>query len=193
LNGLAIAGRIFHDAVMEQPPSRNVELKARMLDLESGHRVAQGLCATRLPDQLQRDTYFHCPHGRLKLREIDGVRAELIWYGRADEEGPKTSRYFIVPVSEPLTLKTVLSAAYGVRGVVVKHRSIYLHKNVRIHLDSVDNLGTFLEFEAVLAEGDDEHHGRAVLNDLKSRFAIADSDLITCSYGDLSGPQDAGR
>ena len=46
-----------------------------------------------------------------------------------------------------------LAAALGIRTVVRKQRTVYLHKNVRIHLDAVDGLGTFLEFEAVMPDG----------------------------------------
>ena len=55
-----------------------------------------------------------------------------------------------MPIAEPALLKAALTAALGVRRVVDKRREIFLADNVRIHLDDVAGLGTFLEFEAVL-------------------------------------------
>jgi predicted adenylyl cyclase CyaB len=73
----------------------------------------------------------------------------------------------------------------GVRGVVDKQREIYLHKNVRIHLDRVSGLGAFLEFEAVLGGEYDEAASAKFVQELRARFAIDDSDLVDVSYGDL--------
>lgn len=135
--------------------------------------------------QHQIDTYFHCLHGRLKLRQIDGLRGELICYARADEQGPKSSDYQLAPIAHPETLKAALTAALGVRAVVEKRREIFLHHNVRIHLDEVVNLGCFLEFEAVLGPKSDETAGRALIEDLTRRFAISPADLLSGSYGEM--------
>lgn len=170
---------------MDQAPRRNIELKARHGSLETAHAIARGLPSARQPDQYQRDTYFHCPRGRLKLREIRDQRAELIWYARVDEPGPKASDYRIVAIPDPEGLKAALEAAWGIRGIVEKQRAIYLYRNVRIHLDEVRDLGTFLEFEAVLSDGEDAIPARLLLEQLKQSFRIADSDLVRASYGEL--------
>ena len=124
---------------------RNIELKARLVDLDTARKVAGVISTKRLGPQHQIDTYFHCSHGRLKLRQIDGLRAELIWYNRADEADPKPSDYQLVPLSNPETLKAALAGALGVRAVVEKRREIFLYHAVRIHLDDVVGLGHFLE------------------------------------------------
>ena len=66
-----------------------------------------------------------------------------------------------------------------------KRREIYLFQSVRIHLDEVENLGTFLEFEAVVSHGIDDQAARAQLADLSQRFAISSTDLVAVSYSDL--------
>jgi adenylate cyclase class IV len=170
---------------MEHQPSRNIELKARYPVLSEAHRIAAALPAQRIADQQQRDTYFHCAHGRLKLREITGQRAELIWYARADEQGPKASQYYVVPVIDPRGLQSALESAWGLRGVVQKHRAIYLYRHVRIHLDEVIGLGSFLEFEAVLDPGLNELASHELLHELQMAFRIAAADLVPVSYGDL--------
>jgi adenylate cyclase, class 2 len=164
---------------------RNIELKARLANLDTARRVAESIATKRLGTQHQIDTYFHCLHGRLKLRQIDSLRAELISYARADEEGPKPSDYRLVPIAHPETLKAALTAALGVRAVVEKRREIFLHHNVRIHLDHVVHLGRFIEFEAVLDSASDEAAARALLDSLMRQFALAPPDLLRGSYGEM--------
>ena len=164
---------------------RNIELKARLGDWEKAHEVAAAVATKRLGQQHQIDTYFHCRHGRLKLRQIDGLRAELVCYSRADQEGPKASDYQVAPIAHPETLKAALTAALGVRTVVEKRRDIFLHHNVHIHLDEVVGLGRFIEFEAVLGPSLDEAAGRVLIDHLIDRFGISAADLLPKSYGEM--------
>lgn len=164
---------------------RNVELKARLADPGAARRTAEAIATRRLGAQEQVDTYFHCANGRLKLRQIDGLRAQLVWYARPDEHGPKASRYVLAPVSNPETLKAALGAALGVRGVVRKRREVFLWHNVRIHLDEVEGLGSFLEFEAVLGPDADETAGRAQVEELLEKFSVTPADLLPASYADM--------
>jgi predicted adenylyl cyclase CyaB len=166
---------------------RNIELKARLRDLAAARRTAVALATAEPMLQEQVDTYFHCRAGRLKLREVVGRVAELIWYARPDTQTPKASDYTLVPVPAPDALKAALTAALGVRGVVQKRREIFLHKNVRIHLDEVAGLGTFLEFEAVLGPEVDDARGQTQLAELGARFGITAADLLSHSYGDMVG------
>jgi predicted adenylyl cyclase CyaB len=164
---------------------RNIELKARLSDLDAARRVAESVATRRLGGQRQVDIYFHCRDGRLKLREIDGLSAQLVWYDRPDQQGPKASDYVLVPVANPQTLKAALAAALGIRVVVRKRREIFLVDNVRIHLDEVDGLGPFLEFESVLSAEIDDARGRDQLDALAATFSIDKADLQSGSYADL--------
>ena len=164
---------------------RNIELKARLADYDAAHRAAASIATKRLETQHQIDTYFHCNDGRLKLRQIDGLRAELIWYKRDDQEDPTPSDYQLVPLSNPESLKAALAAALGIRVVVEKRWEIFLYHNVRIHLDDVVGLSRFLEFEAVLGSTVDETAGRAAIDALVQHFAIAPADLLANSYGEM--------
>jgi adenylate cyclase, class 2 len=164
---------------------RNIELKSRLSDLAAARELARSIATKEIGLQEQTDTYFHCPNGRLKLRQIEHTPAQLVWYARPDEEGPKASNYRLVPVTNPETLKAALSDAYGIWCIVRKRREIYLYHNVRIHLDDVEELGTFLEFEAVLGPDIGDEQGRAQLLDLRERFSIQDTDLLAVSYSDL--------
>ena len=164
---------------------RNIELKARLADYAAARKVAETVATRRLGAQHQIDTYFHCRQGRLKLRQIDRLRAELVWYARPDERGPKASDYQVAPLQHPETLKAILTAALGVRAVVEKRREIFLYHSVRIHLDDVVGLGHFIEFEAVLGGEADERASRAMLDSLTRHFAISPADLLAHSYVDM--------
>jgi adenylate cyclase class 2 len=166
---------------------RNIELKVRLASLDAARTVAQAIATERLGRQHQVDTYFRCSRGRLKLREIDGSSAQLVWYARPDEPGPKPSDYLLVPVSDPETLKAALEAALGIECVVDKRREIYLWENVRIHLDEVSDLGTFLEFEAVVGPNVDDAAASGQLEYLTERFSLASENLLPGSYADLVG------
>ena len=135
-------------------------------------------------EMLQIDTYFNVPRGRLKLREIDQKHAELIWYTRADEPEVRPSDYTIVPVAAPDAMKSALAAALGVRSEVRKRRELWLWENVRIHLDEVDGLGTFIEFEAVISDEADEQPSRQRLERLRAATSIEFTDFLARSYGD---------
>src|SRR5258708_1706900 len=122
-------------------PRRNLEHKFRCHDLDAVRAALPPLAPRPAGVQLQTDTYFHSRAGRLKLREIDGEPAVLIWYDRSDAATAKLSTYHLVPVADAASLHTALTAALGVRGVVRKRREIFLWHNVRIHLDEVEGLG----------------------------------------------------
>ena len=166
-------------------PSRNVELKARLHDPLRARETAQRLATRHLGSMHQIDTYFRCAHGSLKLRQIDGLSAELISYVRADSTAPRASDYFVVPLSNPETVKQALAAALGVSVVVDKRREVYLYHAVRIHLDNVTSLGWFLEFEAVLGPHVDDAAGHAQVEHLRKEFEIMPADVVAVSYSDL--------
>ena len=41
----------------------------------------------------------------------------------------------------------------GAQGCVRKRREVWLYRNARIHLDTVEGLGQFIEIEVVVKEG----------------------------------------
>src|SRR3954462_654179 len=136
---------------MPDQPSRNLELKARCPDPARVTEILTELGARHEWVKRQVDTYFHVPRGRLKLREQDAKPAELIAYDRANETDVRASDYQIVLIPDPATLISALTRTLGVRVVVAKRRTLSLWHNVRIHLDEVERLGSFLEFEAVIS------------------------------------------
>lgn len=132
----------------------------------------------------QRDTYFNAADGRLKLREMEG-EAQLIAYERSNDFGHRTSSYRIVEVEDADGLRNALADALGIQAVVAKKRLLFIWENVRIHLDDVEGLGNFIEFEAVAPPESDLSAETERVRFLRERFQIADTDLIGVSYCDL--------
>jgi predicted adenylyl cyclase CyaB len=166
--------------------NRNVEIKARVKDLESLREIVKCLADGAPQAIIQVDTFFNCPHGRLKLRELPGADAELIFYVRPDSLEPVESRYSLVAVPDPPGLHEFLSQALGVKTVVRKTRSLYHAGQTRIHLDDVEGLGTFVELEVVLLPGESPADGTRIAHDLMDRLGIGREDLVEVAYADLA-------
>ena len=175
---------------------RNIEIKVRVASLENARGIAKSLATDTLGMQTQIDTYFHCANGRLKLREIDQSQFFLIWYRRANQPVPRASDFCLATVAEPETLKQALSGALGVRAVVRKRREVFLYHNVRIHLDNVCEVGTFLEFESVLGTHANQQMGHGQVERLLEAFGVSANDYLAMSYVDLlldsGGPSGEG-
>ena len=156
---------------------RNLEIKARDADPRRSLELALELGAEDHGEIEQRDTYFARTTGRLKLREQEPGQTELVQYRRADQTGPRVSDYRVVPIAEAEAVREALDAALGTLVVVEKSRRLLVWEGVRIHLDVVEGLGSFVELEA---PGEGER-----LSDLRAKLDIRDEGLVAQSYSDL--------
>jgi len=165
--------------------ARNIEIKARVADM--GALVARvAAFASDGPTVIQQDdTFFRCASGRLKLRAVSSTEGELIFYQRADQSGPKASFYVRSPIHAPGTLRQALTLAYGQVGRVVKERTLFLIGRTRVHLDAVQGLGSFMELEVVLEEGEAPEVGVREARELMARLGIEPSHLVEVAYVDL--------
>jgi homotetrameric cytidine deaminase len=172
-------------------PRRNVELKARDPDPARTLERALEAGAEERGVLRQRDTYFAVTHGRLKLRE-EPEGATLIAYERPDAGAERVSDYRLVPVPDPEALRAALAAANGVSVVVDKRRRLLLwEQTVRIHLDEVDRLGSYMEIEAVAEPGSDLARERDQVARLRALLQIGDDALVEGSYADALRAPDA--
>jgi homotetrameric cytidine deaminase len=164
---------------------RNVELKSRDPDPARTLALARALGAADEGEIAQRDTYFAGARGRLKLREQNPGDDELIAYRRPDDDEARVSEYLRVAVPDAAALRDALDAAYGMRVVVAKTRRLLLSDGVRIHLDEVEGLGSYLELEALAPQESDLGPARAKIAHLREALQIDDTDLVAASYSDL--------
>ena len=163
----------------------NIEIKAHVRDLAGLRSRAEAVSDTPVQVIPQEDTFFHTPKGRLKLRQLQPDLAQLVYYERPDQDGPKRSNYHIYETRDPAGLKTALSMALGVRGIVRKTRYLYLAGQTRIHLDDVEGLGQFMELEVVLRDGQSDADGQSIAENLMARLGVRSEDLLEGAYMDL--------
>jgi adenylate cyclase, class 2 len=163
--------------------ARNVELKAQDPDPVRSLQTSLALGAADQGWLQQLDTYFNVPRGRLKLREQDAA-AELIYYERSDEAIERESNYRIVPIHDADGLKDVLTAALGILVAVEKARRLLLWRNVRIHLDEVPGLGSFIELEAVAKPDSDLSGEYSNVAKLREALDIGDERIVAAGYSD---------
>jgi len=124
-------------------------------------------------------------HGRLKLRETVGESAELIFYDRPDVGPERWSTFWTSPVADPHSARTLLAAALGIRSTVIKRRQLFTWRQCRIHIDEVEGLGAFIEFE-VLSSGDEVEDGDRMVA-LIDAFGVDVGAAVPGSYVDLLG------
>ena len=160
----------------------NLELKARYTSPQKAHARARACGAAPHGTLIQKDTYFRVPRGRLKLRETEGETAELIYYERSEETTERWSRFTRERVAGPAGLARVLTEAFGVLAVVRKRRELYILRDARIHIDDVEGLGTFVEFEVT---GGETPATIATMRELRDAFGIGDESVVKVSYSDM--------
>jgi len=165
--------------------ARNVEIKARVADPARTRRLVAAAADGPAASLAQTDTFFRVPRGRLKLREVAGAAAELIWYERPDTPEPAESAYEVVRLADGPALRELLARALGPCGQVVKRRLVYHVGRTRVHLDEVAGLGHFLELEVQLAAGEPVEAGAAEARALMERLAIGAASLVAEAYVDL--------
>ncbi len=163
----------------------NIEIKARCHDPGKLREYLITHLARFVGIDLQTDTYFNVPKGRLKLRQ-GPIENTLIFYERDNQPGPKISHFNLVKVSDPDALKQLLENAYGINVIVVKKREIFYIGNVKFHIDELPGLGSFVEIEAgnVIADKSKEEL-RQQCDFYMNELGIKETDLVAESYSDL--------
>lgn len=164
-----------------------VELKAQISDREPVRRLLLNNGGEYVGRYHQIDTYFKVPKGRLKVRELIGLnKSHLIFYEREDIKGPKESKVWKVNIQDPESTKELLSQIFPVCAIVDKDREIYMCNGIQVHLDKVEGLGEFLEFEKeVPDEPEAILRGRRELKDLLEKLEINSRTLQKRSYCDM--------
>jgi predicted adenylyl cyclase CyaB len=163
---------------------RNLEAKFRIVDVRQARARAEAIGFALRASLVQRDTFFAVAQGKLKMRE-EVAGAALIYYRRVHEGTLEVSDYEIVPVADPAPLHAMLTGALGVIAEIRKMRTLLMRRNVRLHLDRVDSLGSFGEIEAVVAGNETPEIYRAEVDGILAALEITPGDLISESYFEL--------
>lgn len=161
-----------------------IELKAKITDPEKIRKQLLELGAKHIRTTHQIDTYFNNINGRLKLRETED-KSVLVFYKRQNRTQIKKSYVKIVDINNASNIKSVLSDTLGVKVIVDKVREIYMWNDVQVHIDTVKDLGYFLEFEYTVKTPDEILKMRRKLKKMMIQLGINHKDLIAYSYSDL--------
>ena len=163
----------------------NVEIKAKCTTPQKVEAILLAHEAQYIGEDHQIDTYFNTTTGRLKLRE-GTIENNLIAYIRSNQAGPKQSDIVLYPSKDAVTLKAALKSTLGIKVIVDKRRKIFFINNVKFHIDMVENLGNFVEIEAI------DTDRTLTVTQLQEQceyymelLSIQKNDLIKVSYSDL--------
>jgi len=165
-------------------PKLIAELKARYED----HGKARALLAGAEPVGTfeQLDTYFALGARRLKIRSVrNRVEGQLIFYERPDGAEVKDSRVLIADLPDAGIVLEILRNVFPVQAEVRKTREIHRYQGVQIHLDTVAELGRFIEFEKTFDSPIEAAEAHRHVESLRVYFQIPDEDLMESSYSDL--------
>ena len=172
--------------------AENIEIKARCSERAAVQKKVREIASEYRGTDFQQDTYYRVTNGRLKLRESKLDGNYLIPYMRADQTGPRKSFYATIKIHNVDEVKHLLKNMLGIHAVISKKRDIYFYDNVRIHLDTVDRLGEFIELEAVMEPPFLEPKvERKKIKYLMDILQIKEEDLIAESYEALISLIDA--
>ena len=163
----------------------NIEIKASLHDESRFRNLAQNIADGPPKVITQEDIFFIVPKGRLKLRMLNESLGELISYERKNSSKPKLSSYLLTKTQTPDSLKETLASALGILGVIRKTRWLYMAGQTRIHLDSVEQLGWFVELEVMLSAGQTVEEGTSIAYELMKKLEIPQENLVECAYIDL--------
>lgn len=135
----------------------------------------------------QTDTYFTVSENyRLKLRE-EQDHAYAILYARPDTQSEKVSDYDFYEVINPTQFLKVFGPGLTKEVVVKKTRDLFLYKSksVRIHLDKVEELGSFLEIEVIINEDMSPSEASEMMTRVIKMLGIQNEHKIASGYREL--------
>lgn len=163
-----------------------IEIKARCSDPSKVRQLLhQQPNLQRIGTDAQVDTYFKIPSGRLKLRE-GNIENSLIYYDRENKKEAKKSEVTLYKPTEVASLKAVLVAALPALIVVEKKREIYFIDHIKFHIDTLTDLGSFLEIEVIDAtDAMDIIKMEEQCQFYMDLLNVQKEDLMTHSYSDM--------
>lgn len=161
---------------------KNYEIKCRIDDKKKLSELKKALSEYIHSVEKQTDIYYKTSNGRLKLRIINDTSGSLIQYNRAEKKNKRISKYTISKTNDFREIDFILRKQFEVFIKVVKKRDIYIDKNVRVHLDKVKDLGSFLEIEIIY---DEILKAKKQMKELIFKLDLDERKFIKESYSDL--------
>ena len=141
-------------------------------------------------EERQIDTYYNAPDRdfaqtdeALRLRSV-GRKNMLTYKGPRLDTASKSRKEVTVSVTRKRTEELLSSLGFSKFGQVTKVRRNYRLGDILVSLDDVENLGTFMEIEALAEEKDFELQEKRVL-ELLEKLGFSEGAIIRDSYLEL--------
>ncbi len=159
----------------------NLELKIKIDNRSEVLERVKLIDAHYIGELKQVDIYYKINNGLLKLRLENGSQT-MIKYIRNETQDDRWSDYQLISL-EKNDAKEYFKDILEVETIVEKQRLLYLFDNTRIHIDSVKDLGSFLELETIVVKGKKDAAQR--FEEIIGLLSLSKKDEIRKSYRDL--------
>lgn len=174
-----------------------MEVKANVNDFSDVEKKLKQIGAVKINTEHQEDAYYNAPHRdfaetdeALRIREIpeDGYNRIILTYkGAKIDDISKTRKEIEVEVSDSKNTASILeNLGFRMAAKVTKDRDIYHFKEFIITLDTVHNVGTFVEIETEAQEGEDTSSSIQRIFDIYKTLGIVEG-FERRSYLELMG------
>jgi adenylate cyclase class 2 len=174
-----------------------IEVKARVKDFLEIKKMLNQIGALRIKNEHQIDTYFNAPHKdfgetdeALRIREIpenSGKRLILTYKGPKMDDRSKTRKEIEVDITDSKNMALILeNLGFRQAAMVKKDRDIYHLNEFIITLDTVHDVGTFVEIEKDVEDGEDTGESLNHIFDIYKSLGIEDG-FERRSYLELMG------
>jgi predicted adenylyl cyclase CyaB len=160
---------------------RNLEIKVQINSVDEIRSLLEKLSAEQAGMLNQKDIYYKYKSGLAKLR-VENGSFQFITYNRNEGEGDRWSDYNIITMSGE-RIEETLAGLLDVETIVEKKRELWWYNNTRIHLDTVEGLGSFLELETKVTG--DEEDARVRYRFLYDALNLSSYPEYRLSYRDL--------
>ncbi len=159
----------------------NLELKIKLKSFKKIKSMLKKINAEFVKTLNQKDVYYKTKTGLLKLR-IENGEQSFIKYVRNEKGKDRFSDYYVLNISKGNSEK-FFQDIFPIEAVVQKKRLLFMFDNTRVHLDTVKNLGYFLELETLVIKGKQDAKKR--YNQIMKLLQLNEYDEIRNSYRDL--------
>jgi adenylate cyclase class 2 len=174
-----------------------IEVKARVNDFLEIKKKLNEIGALKIKNEHQKDNYFNAPHKdfgetdeALRIREIpedSGIRLILTYKGPKMDDISKTRKEIEVDIKDSKNMALILeNLGFRNAATVKKDRDIYHLDEFIITLDTVYNVGTFVEIEKDVEEDEDTAESLNNIFDIYRSLGI-ENGFERRSYLELMG------
>ncbi len=183
-----------------------VEVKLPLSDKESMKEKILREGGVALNSEHQMDTYYDHPcrsffetDESIRVRhrrrtkgpttiESGHAPVELTYKGPRIDKTTKTRLEHSVNLEEkelePIN-QVLLNLGFKYVGEIVKHRDFYDIKGITVSIDTVSDVGSFIEFELIATNTEDMETGKKRILELVNQLGMDEKDMIRTSYLEL--------